>query len=441
MSLINQMLRDLDQREGADETPRVIKTPQPVPGRAKGKKHSRVIVWMVLIVVLIVPLIYLQPQMAPFFSSLLDPVSAPVPADTPTSSVGFEATPMQTTLPEQEITNTIPADPAKPVTIQKQTTEDKAVVMVEQAEQVKQQTETVQVTDEPESKPLLEQRLPAAPIKDSTQLTDRDQPAEQLLAKSLGDLSSLEYKKRDSAEDKKVAITSPWVKPEPEQVVAVPVTQKTRSVIESPPMKPQIQFKKVPAAQVKASADEMYEAALLHLNEGRLADAEASLLHVLSLDRDNHEARRLLAMLSLNTGERERFFSLLTEGMQIAPGYVPFALLLSRAFIESGEQNKAIGLLEQQLPISGSDVDLLAMLGSLYQQAGRFSAAVQIYRRLVAQQSNNARAIAGLAISLDANGEQEEALKLYRQALNLNALPDEVTEYARQRVMSLSAER
>lgn len=206
-------------------------------------------------------------------------------------------------------------------------------------------------------------------------------------------------------------------------------------------MKPQIQFKKVPAAQVKASADEMYEAALLHLNEGRLADAEASLLHVLSLDRENHEARRFLAMLSLNTGERERFFSLLTEGMQIAPGYVPFALLLSRAFIESGEQNKAISLLEQQLPISGSDVDLLAMLGSLYQQAGRFSAAVQVYRRLVAQQSNNARAIAGLAISLDANGEQDEALQLYRQALNFNALPDEVTEYARQRVMSLSVER
>ena len=125
----------------------------------------------------------------------------------------------------------------------------------------------------------------------------------------------------------------------------------------------------------------------------------------------------------------------------MAPGHAPFVTLLSRALLDFGENAKAIHLLERHLPTMGDDAELLELLGSLYQQSGQYAAAILRYRQLLERQPDNARAVAGLAISLDASGKQGEALSLYKQALNYRSLPDEVNEYARQRVLALSVER
>ncbi|MCW8890104.1 MAG: tetratricopeptide repeat protein [Sedimenticola sp.] len=435
MSLINQMLRDLDQREQADETPRVIKTPQPVPSRPTQRQGSRWPIWALLLLAAAVTVIALQPRLPLGLSSLFGS-----PADTSETALSHEPAVAEEVVPLTEPAADNDNRPT-PAVVESITQHAKAVEVSKVQSPAVQPPATDSMKETKDVAAITEQAKTLLPSGVVEQQIASKGPRQQRDEAPSVEQPSLADRTHQVPERPQVAQSAPVSKasanqPEPADEKQSSSSARVSSVVADP-----IQVKKVSAEKIQASSDEVFQTAILHLNEGRLGDAESSLRHVLELDHQNHEARRYLGMLLLNAGDRSEFFSLLNEGLQIAPGHAPFVLLVGRAFIETGEQLKAISLLEQRLPATGNDVELLAMLGSLYQQAGQYATAIKTYRQLVAQQPDNARAVAGLAISLDATGEHEQALVLYRQVLDKQALPVEVSEYARQRVLSLSAER
>ncbi|TVO75951.1 tetratricopeptide repeat protein [Sedimenticola selenatireducens] len=443
MSLINQMLRDLDKRENESEKAREIVTPVPVPQRSGAKRGVRWPIWIVFAGLASVLSVILVPQSQQWLSGMLN--AKPAVSDTPLTLQDKTDSSVSRTSDSVTVSEQIPLKDLKAndlvddrvMTISDHSVEVDPIVRPEDAA-----SKNTLLAEVAHPKLQVQSEYPQRTSDQPKTVSDQlDEPTSQhaiIATASIAEADQSEKGRPRIDTDKVVAeqVSAPAA-----QIIASKSAQPKMPVEQQQEIKSVIQVKKVTPRRVQASADSVYQTALQFLNEGNLSDAEASLRHVLTLDQRNHEARRILAMLLLNAGERGEFTSLLNEGIQMAPGHAPFVTLLSRALLDFGENAKAIHLLERHLPTMGDDAELLELLGSLYQQSGQYAAAILRYRQLLERQPDNARAVAGLAISLDASGKQGEALSLYKQALNYRSLPDEVNEYARQRVLALSVER
>jgi tetratricopeptide (TPR) repeat protein len=78
------------------------------------------------------------------------------------------------------------------------------------------------------------------------------------------------------------------------------------------------------------------------------------------------------------------------------------------------------------------------LLGALYQQAEQPQAAASTYRLALADEPDNARGWAGLAIALEQSGQTQAAASAWQRALQLPALPPRLQQYGQQRLDQLS---
>ncbi|MCW8904100.1 tetratricopeptide repeat protein [Sedimenticola sp.] len=433
MSLINQMLRDLDRREAA-EGPRQVVTPAPVsPATVRGRGR-RPALWTLSVIAALLGTIYFQPLMGWIVATVSEDPGA---ADDRQADERAAMAVIQKTAPsvamepadQPVITNstTTPAD--EPITRPSPDGLKTTEVLPEALEDTPTAADEPADTgvDMPESTPLdIQPSREIFPERIADKTVRRPTEARTVVESALSADTALAARPDErSAPVVKEAIVKPnGIKP-----VSVPVEQ------------PLVRVQKVAPKTVRESAANVYATALTHLEEGHLREAEAALRHCLTLDRAHTEARRLLVMLLLKDGERKEAAALLDAGLNIVPDAISLGALRARLLIEDGDLSRAVRLLEQQRSVAGDEIELLSLLGSAYQQTRQFPDAIGIYRRIIEQQPDNARAVAGLAIALDATGDHGEALSVYREALAFDALPAEVSEYARKRVSALSVER
>lgn len=440
MSLINQMLRDLDSR-GAAGDGAVVAMPSTV---VRDKTGSGRAAWKwILLVIIVLSLLFLlwfstqkyvlRNRLETLFSGLAAeqvPVVI-VPAEQTAQRVVAVETETPQSSPEgtQEAHSlsgeTASVDRSQPVV----PTESKPLESTSAIPIVGTELSAESVTVRMEGHAEAEQLPPAhveGTITPSETRASADGKGAQHQGKPvlqvdgpLPEAYSSANPEMDSRHEKAVE-PSPVVRPEAE--TAIRVTRVSRE-------------------SMQQSAGVAYVAAREAFNKGRLGEAAEGLRHALALDQSQHEARHLLSMLLWQQGERKAAVDLLQQGLQSAPDYAPFAVLRGRMLIEEGDISTALRLLEQYRRLAGEAPELLLLLGSVYQQAKKFPEAAGVYRQLVTRQPANARALAGLAISLDAQGKFDQALIRYRAALAVGGLPAAVSEYAGQRVSALTSER
>jgi len=175
-----------------------------------------------------------------------------------------------------------------------------------------------------------------------------------------------------------------------------------------------------------------------YVSEGRLAEAEAVLWRELKIHPDAADVRESLATLLIRGKRYVEATALLQQGRELMPDHPPFVGLQARILLEEGDTGSARSLLEVHLHGREGDHVLLSMLGVVYQQEGDFLKAQAVYARLLEQDRTSAGYWAGLAFALDAANDEVRSLEAFRRALALGGLPVPVYDYARQRVMALS---
>lgn len=416
MSLINQMLRDLDRR-GATESAREPAAPAPVtPVPAATRRGWRLLGLVPLLAAL--PLAYFllplptPPVSPPGVDVTLSHAELVEPAPSQAGSAGMAAP-----APGDAPPAALSAPVARP---------DPAAVAARAA------VDSGVPAPEPEPEPVL------APVPEplpGTVLASPFPGAAQLPPG--GERDDLASRSRPGG----IEPGRPLAMARQADLLASAESSTVRTPATLPAKSGATAVRRVTPEKVRESAADVYATALVQLDDGRLREAMVSLRHALTLNRGHAGARRMLAMLLLNDGERSRATELLEEGLVLDPEAAPLLALRVRLLLEQGEAAGAIRLLEPRRAATIDDLELLSLLGSAYQQTRQFDRAVEIYRLITARQPDNGRALAGLAIALDATGAGGEALPLYRAALASNALPAQVSEYARQRVSAISVER
>ncbi len=255
-----------------------------------------------------------------------------------------------------------------------------------------------------------------------------------------------------AAKEKTIAETP--ARPQPVETVAAMPPAVAEKAPTEPPSRPQstvLSPEPTPPAQAPAadtlvnkrirplSDEQLAQQALRRglglLGEGRRAEAEQALREALRLDPRQLRARETLAALYLNNGRLSEAQVLLAEGLRLSPRAAALAQLYARLLAEQGDLAKALTVLQRASPPLTENPDYHALLAALYQRDGQHSSAAWVYRQLLTQRQPRAAWWLGLAISLEALDDSEPALEAYLRAHQLGAgLAPQVLAYVGRRI-------
>jgi MSHA biogenesis protein MshN len=113
----------------------------------------------------------------------------------------------------------------------------------------------------------------------------------------------------------------------------------------------------------------------------------------------------------------------------------------ARANILQGDNSSAINLLESNLSLATSNENYRALLAGLYQREQLYLQATSAYRNLLQGFKPKPAYWLGLALSLDAQNQSPAAIHAYQQVLQFEPLELQVREYAQNRIAQLSRDQ
>lgn len=196
---------------------------------------------------------------------------------------------------------------------------------------------------------------------------------------------------------------------------------------------------KAPANTPYGMADEAYLDGKWALSQQRSNLAIQSLQHALELYPGHLPARELLVDLFNKKGKSGEAMFLLAEGLEIAPDYMAFKKGYVKLLTEQGDYETAIKvMLKGGLPDVDKDPEAHVLLASLYQKLGESFLAAQTYRNLLVSWPQTGAFWVGLGSALEKQKLSEEAVVCYQKALETRNLRDDLSAFARKRLRLLN---
>lgn len=134
-------------------------------------------------------------------------------------------------------------------------------------------------------------------------------------------------------------------------------------------------------------------------------------------------ARELLADQLELAGRVDEAYDLLRQGLSMAPDYTPFRKRTARLLLDRDDAAGAVQVLTGSgLPRVEADPELHRLLARTYLRLGENFLAAQTYRNLLVHEPGVASCWLGLGDALAADGQPDEARRAYRRALAVGGL-------------------
>ena len=161
-------------------------------------------------------------------------------------------------------------------------------------------------------------------------------------------------------------------------------------------------------------------------------------LEALQASRGNDpEVTRWLARAYLGGGEQARLLEWLPGRLELMPDDSELRLLLGRAQLQVGDSQGAIATLERNAPPLVREPTYHALLAAAYQQTAQWRESAALYQRLSELRPQQATWQLGLAIALEQLDQPSVAARHYRLALQGAGLDDSARRFASERAAAL----
>jgi MSHA biogenesis protein MshN len=233
----------------------------------------------------------------------------------------------------------------------------------------------------------------------------------------------------------------------PQQAVQAQTKPVASEVVAAPPLRPQ----SVPAPvavpeppRVSKSSNRLapekqaYQEGLAAMQQSHWVAAEEHFRRALRYQPEMLTARLQLITSLQQQDKLEAAVNHMRQGLAQRPDNPALRKLYARYLLDLKNYGPAIELLQSSpLPAVSGDTEYHALLAAVLQQAGRFTAAGRVYRQLVQVRADNAIWWFGLALALDQVQDHEKASQAYQQALALPQLQDHLRVYSRERLRVL----
>ena len=166
-----------------------------------------------------------------------------------------------------------------------------------------------------------------------------------------------------------------------------------------------------------------------NLRHGKIKDAEAHFRSANEEDRSHVAARQALVGILIEAGRNADAEEVLSESLSINPRQPREAMVLARLQVERRDFDAAIRTLQSVSAYVGSDAGYYSFLAAVFQRASRHEEATKQYRNALALMPRNAIWLMGLGISLRALGESDQARDAFKRAASTGTLSPELQAY------------
>ncbi len=177
------------------------------------------------------------------------------------------------------------------------------------------------------------------------------------------------------------------------------------------------------------TAEQEYQQAITLIEDGQNENAMHLLAGVLTSFPEYNEAREKLASLYLDSGNTTAAKYLVNVGLKHHPEYLPFTELKAHVLMKEGKLAAAISTLEIAAPPLMKNPEYHAFIAALYQRAGKAKLAANLYKQLITLQPMNGKWWLGFGVALDSLGSHEQALEAFSNADNAGGLSPELKAY------------
>ncbi|WP_157889118.1 tetratricopeptide repeat protein [Herminiimonas arsenitoxidans] len=184
-------------------------------------------------------------------------------------------------------------------------------------------------------------------------------------------------------------------------------------------------------------AENDYRKATGLVQQGRVSEAIVLLEQALQADAQNAGARQTLIALLLSNKRQDEAARRAQEGLNLDSKQAGFAMILARLQVEKGDQQLAITTLQRTLPYAGDRPEYLAFLAAVLQREGRHKEAVEQYLSAVRRAPQNGLWWMGLGISLQADNRTPEAREAFTRARETGTLSAELQAFVDQKLKQL----
>jgi len=171
------------------------------------------------------------------------------------------------------------------------------------------------------------------------------------------------------------------------------------------------------------------------INANQLSKAEQLFEEVLIIEPEQHQARKKLAALWFGRKAFNDAINLLSQGIALAPNNSEFRSMVANIFLQQGNLTQAYKSLRPLADLQQQTYQLL--IANISQQLSEYDAAIKAYKILLAMQPGNSRWHLGLAIVYDKNSQFVLAVDEYSLALENRSLSSDSSQFANQRIQAL----
>lgn len=192
-----------------------------------------------------------------------------------------------------------------------------------------------------------------------------------------------------------------------------------------------------PQVQITSHQPDALSQARQALLEQNYPSAIAQLEALHRRQASNSEVARLLAQAYLANGQPAQLLNWLPAQLQARPRDSELRMLLARAQLQSGAMPAAVATLQQNPPPLVAEPGYHALLAASYQQTQQWQQSAALYQQLVNLRASQATWQLGLAIALEQLERPNDAAKHYSLALEGQGLDASSRSFAAERAAAL----
>ncbi|NMM28400.1 MAG: tetratricopeptide repeat protein [Glaciimonas sp.] len=196
-------------------------------------------------------------------------------------------------------------------------------------------------------------------------------------------------------------------------------------------------FKQAKEVTPQQSTENSYRKALSLIDAGQLPEAIGILEQVLLSNPKYAAVRQTLVGLLLEGRRQDEAVRTLQEGLTIDPAQPGLAMILARLQIERGHLRPALETLQRTLPYAAEQADYQAFLAALLQREKRHKEAAEHYAVALRKVPQNSLWWMGYGISLQADNRLAEAQDAFTRAKASNTLSPELQAFVDQKLRQI----
>ncbi|MEH6470163.1 MAG: tetratricopeptide repeat protein [Halopseudomonas sp.] len=173
------------------------------------------------------------------------------------------------------------------------------------------------------------------------------------------------------------------------------------------------------------------------VNTRQVTQAKQLLIDFIVQQPEALASRTLLATLNIGTQQVAEAEQLIDAGLAIDGSHFGLRKLKARLLIQTGHLTEAIALLRSSQPTITEDTEYHQIRAAALQAAGEHQQAAEAYHSLLQTRASEPAWWIGLALSLEALQQPEQAKAAYRNVLEIPQVAPALTDFVSQRLARL----